>query len=350
MILDSPAVASAILCDSLPVHAPPALGLARGRPVQLLRLGPLFDQGTGDRLLDVTDELCAAVALAASGAGFSVPIDHGHALYRAQASGGGGDVPLYGRLVELEHRPGSGLWGTPEWTDAGAAMLAASPGLLYLSPTLLGQPHDPRTGAPMPGRILHSVSLTPTPRQDTTDSVALSRPVTEARSAGTQEGAALADPNPDVVTLARVDHVSLLARVTDAEKRATEADAKAVQLQADLTNRETEATSLAARVDALDADRKARDFADLLRTHDARGVVVSPELRVTLASLPAESAGVILANMPATRAVAALGHGGTVPDPKPKTELEEAAAAHVLMSATPGLSFMDAIKLARKVG
>lgn len=329
---------------SMPVHAPATEGLTRGREVQLLRIGPVHDTGDGRRVIDVTDALCAGVLAGASASGFSVPVDFNHELYTS----GNGDVPLFGRIVELEHRLGEGLFGIPEWSKAGTDKLASMPGLLYLSPTILGQAHDPRTGAPMPGRILHSVSLTPTPRQDTIHSVALSRPVTEARSAGTQEGAALADPNPDVVTLARVDHVSLLARVTDAEKRATEADAKVVQLQADLTSRETEATSLAARVDALDADRKARDLRDLCLAHEARGAVIDEKLRGKLPGMDRETQEVVLSAIPATRATSALGHGGTVPDPKPKTELEEAAAAHVLMSATPGLSFMDAIKLARK--
>ena len=169
---------AAVLCEMTPVHAPPADGLVRGSEIQLLRSGPLHDIDDGKFVLDVTDELCTGIVASAAAAGFGVPIDFGHALYRAQAEGKRQDeAPLFGRIVGLEARPGQGLWGAPEWTPDGVALIKKNPGIFYISPTLMGQPHDPNTGEPMPGRNLHSVSITPTPRQNDLTNLALDRSV-----------------------------------------------------------------------------------------------------------------------------------------------------------------------------
>jgi phage I-like protein len=321
-----------------PVHAPAADGLTRGKPVQLLRVGPLYDLDTGAHVLDVTDDLCASIAATASAVGYSLPIDHGHSLYRAQSAGEAHDgVPLFGRIVALEHVPGAGLFGVPEWTESGRSMLSASPGLLYLSPTILGQAHDPATGAALPGRALHSVSLTPTPRQNNLETLALSR--------GNMEAPTMGDPtprtpavNPDVVTLARVDHTALLDRATGAERRVSE-------LTAQLDAATGDTVTLAARLTAMelrDAERTANAELDAA---EKSGKVIPPESRVKLLALDPGVRALTLSLIPATRPAVVAGHGGKAPEPRDESDPAVIRAA-VNLSREKSIGFSEALKLA----
>jgi hypothetical protein len=325
-------LARAVLCESLPVHAPPADGLTRGRPVQLLRVGPLHDLQTGAHLLDVTDDLCAAIAASAAKAGFGVPVDMGHALYASQP----GDAPaLYGRIVEVEARAGSGLWGTPEWTSDGAALVASNPGLYYLSPTLLGTPHDPRTGEAMPGRTLHSVSLTPTPRQDGLDSLALSR----ANGAGAPKGDPMAGQTgtgalkpEDAVTLSRTEHDALVLARQERDEMKAKADAA-----------EAAALTLSQRVEAMEAREHARAVEDEVKAAEAKGHIISADLRAKLLSMPADVRALVLAST-AKRALGAKGHGEHVEPVAPNSAA--AVIAAVNMSREKGIGYNDALRLA----
>jgi phage I-like protein len=329
---------SAVLCELAPVHAPAADGLVRGRTAQLMRVGPLHDAYTGEELLTVTDEMLAAMVAAASAAGYSIPIDHGHALYAAQASGADhADVKLYGRIVSLEHRPGVGLFGVPEWTPAGFELLQSQPGLLYFSPTIVGTMHDPATGRPL-GRGLHSVSLTPTPRQDRIDSLALSRaaagaarptggPMTGNQGTGT--------PKPDdVVTLSRDEHAALtLARQQLDEVRA-ERDAL-----------KDGSVALSQRVEALEAAALQRQVADEIREAESAGKVVTAELRTLLATQAPAARAVILSALPASRPVVALGHGERV---EPKDAKDPAVILRaVKLAKDKNISYGEALSLAR---
>lgn len=128
----------------------------------------------------------------------------------------------------------------------------------------------------------------------------------------------MADPTPripaatpEVVTLSRVDHAALLDRVTGAECRVTELTTQLAAEEAARNAATAEATTLAQDVAALKADKAARDFADMCKTHEARGVVISPEMRVTLAKLPTADSTVLLSQMPATRPTVTQGHGAT---------------------------------------
>jgi hypothetical protein len=301
-------MARAVLLESLPVHAPPADGLTRGRPVQMLRPGPVYDARTGAKLLDVTDEVCGAIAATAAALGFAVPIDMGHEL---AASGDG--AALYGRIVEVEARPGAGLWGVPEWTASGAALLSEAPGLYYLSPTLLAPPMHPQTGKPMAGRMLHSASLTATPRQDSLESLALSRrnhgaiaPTSkEGRMAG-QTGAPA--PNQgDTITLSRAEHDALVLART--ERDAAKAAAEAAQ---------AETVTLAQRLDAVEARERAailaRTVDDEVRAAESAGRVVPATMRPVLLKLDAADRAIMLAAIPATRSTAPVSSGGTPVD------------------------------------
>ena len=329
---------SAVLCELAPVHAPAADGLVRGRTAQLMRVGPLHDAYTGEELLTVTDEMLAAMVAAASVAGYSLPIDHGHALYAAQASGADhADVRLYGRIVSLEHRPGVGLFGVPEWTTAGVELLQSQPGLLYFSPTIVGTMHDPATGRPL-GRGLHSVSLTPTPRQDRIDSLALSRAAAGAASptggpmAGNQ---GTGTPKPDdVVTLSRDEHAALtLARQQLDEVRA-ERDAL-----------KDGSVALSQRVEALEAAALQRQVADEIREAEGAGKVVTAELRTLLATQAPAARAVILGALPASRPVVALGHGERV---EPKDAKDPAVILKaVKLAKDRNISYGEALSLAR---
>lgn len=329
---------SAVLCEIAPVHAPAAEGLLRGRTAQLMRVGPLHDAYTGEELLTVTDEMLAAMVAAASVAGYSIPIDHGHALYAAQASGADhADVRLYGRIVSLEHRPGVGLFGVPEWTPAGVELLQSQPGLLYFSPTIVGTMHDPATGRPI-GRGLHSVSLTPTPRQDRIDSLALSRatagavsPKGEAMAANQGTGT----PKPDdVVTLSRDEHSALMLARQQLDEVRAERDAL-----------KDGSVALSQRVEALESAALQRQVADEIREAEAAGKVVTAELRTLLASQPQAARAVILGALPASRPVVALGHGE-------RTEPKDAKDPAVILRAVKlakdkNISYGEALTLAR---
>jgi hypothetical protein len=333
---ESPPVSMGLVLESLPVHAPPTDGLTRGRPVQLLRVGPLHDPMTGAHLLDVTDDLCAGIALAASRQGYGVPVDMGHALY----SDGDG-AKLYGRLVEVEARPGSGLWGVPEWTEAGRSLLSASPGLYYLSPTLLGAPKDPKTGETLPGRMLHSVSLTARPRQDALESLALSQGA--AAGARSPTGGPMAGnqgtgtPKPDdVVTLSQAEHSALLLAQTELTK-----------VKADLSAKDAEAVTLAQRVTALEGAALARTVEDECAAAEKAGKVVGPALRKVLLSMPQADRATLLGELPASRPVAPIGHGDRVEakDPKDPAVVTEA----VKLAREKGIEYRAALALAQGV-
>ena len=323
---EPPPVSMGLVLESLPVHAPPTEGLTRGRPVQLLRVGPLHDPMTGAHLLDVTDDLCAGIALAASRQGYGVPVDMGHALYA-----GGDGATLYGRIVELEARPGSGLWGVPEWTEAGRTLLSGSPGLYYLSPTLLGVPRDPQTGEALPGRMLHSVSLTARPRQDALESLALSQGAT-AGAAGPKGGPMAGNqgtgtPKPDdVVTLSQAEHSALLL-----------AQAELAKVKTDLEAKDAEAVTLAQRVTALEAAALARTVDDEVATAEKSGKVVGQALRKVLLAMPAAERATLLGELPVSRPVAPIGHGDRVEAPSRADEVialaQEARAKGITVTA-----------------
>lgn len=325
------AMARAILCESLPVHAPPAEGLTPGRPIQLLRLGKLYDLDSGNFVLDVTESLCEGIAKSASVAGFAIPIDHGHSLFKAQAADTDhSGIELYGRIVALEYRPGSGLWATPEWTASGLALLAANPGMLYVSPTLMGLPHNPTTGEPMEGRSLHSASITPTPRQDSMAVLALSKEPPM--------------PVAELITLAKADHASLLERVTNSEKLVTE-------LTATIKTKNEEFVALTAKLEAYESEKKLKDFADLIAAHDAAGVVISEGLKTTLGSLPIEQAAMILTQITPTRPVTPIGTSIVVEPKEPKSEIETTKEAHRIMELArkdgKSVTFLEAVRLAK---
>lgn len=323
----SATLARGLVLESLRVHAPPAVGLTRGRRVQLLRVGPLYDAYTGSSLLDITDSLCSQIASSAAALGYGIPIDMGHSLYHAAAD----EAPvLYGRIVELEAVPGAGLYGVPEWTDAGRALLASQPGLYYLSPTMLGTPRDPRTGAEMPGRILHSVSLTATPRQDSLESLALSRAVS---GANTPRGdAIMAQPQSptggDLLTLTR-ERDTLLGQVDTLTR---ERDAIALErdtYRAQVEQSEQLTHTLSARVEALEtAAARARAAAEV-DAAELAGKVITPDARVALLSMAAEHRTMVLSHIPVTRPVRVIGHAASV-DTDPKAA--EAAAVNDKLS------------------
>lgn len=322
---------SAVLCEMAPVHAPPADGLVRGKVAQLMRVGPLHDAYTGAHLLDVTDELLASIVTAA-GAGFSIPIDYSHALYGAQAGGtDAASVPLYGRMTALEHRPGDGLYGVPEYTAAGAAMLGANPGLLFFSPTLVGTMHDPATGKPL-GRGLHSVSLTPTPRQDNIDSLALSRAAAGAESPkggpmGSNQGAGTDKP-ADVVQLSRTEHDALVLARTERDTFKAEAE----RANADVL-------SLAQRLDAVEKARHIEAVAAEVKGYESKGHLVPDALKAAVVTMSAEVRATVLGSTE-KRAVVALGHGATV-EPVSDADRENQI---VTLARTKGITLAAAAK------
>ena len=329
-------IGQTVALDSLPVHAP-AAPMRRGAPVQILRIGPVYDQGTGALVIDVTDELCAELAAATSSAGFAVPIDHGHELYQRQAAGRPhADVGLYGRAAALDHRPGVGLFAAPDWNEAGAAYLAANPGTLFVSPTIQPAGFDPRTGVAVAGRVLHSLSITPTPRQDSLDSLALSRAATGAPASKETpmsglNGGGVTPPDGEAVTLARAAHNALLARVVEAEAAAKAKGDEVTTLTAQLDAAKTEAeakagdvTLLSKAVADLQAERAADKATAEIKAAELGGAIVTDAVRPVLMAVDAPTRAIMLASL-AKRPAAVAGHGGTV-------EVLDAAAQAMAMA------------------
>lgn len=273
--------------------------LTVGKPVQLLREGPIFDVVSGKYVMTVTAELCNQIATTAKKLQMPIPVDFGHALYNAQVNGAEhSEIPLFGRISALEARPGEGLWGIPEWTPRGVEFLTTNPGIMYLSPTLMPAPFDPVEGVQMPGNGLHSVSLTPTPRQNSLAPVAL------AARPNTQEVEAVDEPviAPEAAPTAEV---TALAIELNAHKSQIEALKLAVE------QRDTE-------IAGLREFKLNRDFDDLFNAADARGVVLSATLKDTLKAVGLDKAEAILSNMSGERPIA-LGHSRVVAPAEPES-------------------------------
>lgn len=335
--LSIPAIGQMVTLDAVPVHAPSA-PMRRGAPVQILRVGAVYDQMDGELVIDVTDEMCAALVASAGAAGFGVPIDHGHTLIRRQMDGAAhDDVQVYGRVAALDHRPGLGVWATPDWNDHGAGYVASNPGTLFISPTLQPAGFDPRTGAKVAGRILHSVSITPTPRQDSLDSLALDRAATGAPPrkdvpmSGSQNGGGQTPPD-DVVTLQRVAHNTLLARVTDAESKAAASAAEVTTLAAQLADRDADVVTLASRIGAMEVERAGDKLAAVIAGEvsaaEKKGYIVTPAVRAIMAKLPDAADRVTYLASLAVRPTVLVGHSETpqVIDPNDPATIRKAVA------------------------
>ena len=287
------AVAPEALASSV---APAGLAdLTVGSPIQLLREGALYDRSTGMFVLSVTPELCTDIAASVAKTNAPIPVDFGHALYLAQVEGKPQDtIPLFGRLSQVEARPGTGLWGTPEWTAQGVELLANNPGMMYVSPTLMPASFDPATGAALPGRGVHSVSLTPTPKQDRLAAVTLAAAPVAAPLEQQHPAPKAVEPGLTGLTLAET--VAKVETLT-------------------LAN-----TALTTEVAALKAEKLAMDFTSLFAQHTARGVVLADTLKAELRVLPIKQAGVILSHMVGERPLP-LGHG-TIVDATPETPMD----------------------------
>lgn len=287
---------TSIALESIPVSQG-SEELQTGKPVQLLREGAIFDILTGKFLMNVTAELCSDIANSAKKLQLPLPIDFGHALFNSQVKGEANDkIALFGRVMELEARPGEGLWGTPGWTPTGVELIKNNPGVMYLSPTLMPAPFDPMDGAQMPGMWIHSVSLTPSPRQNELTPVSLSQKVTEVPAPAEEVKVPVSSPIDTPVVEEKAVELSILMTQLDEGKLKLEA--------LSLAN-----TQLASEVEALRAEKLSNDYDALFSKHSARGVVLSAVLKDSLKSIGIEKATVILDNMNGDRPTVALGHG-----------------------------------------
>lgn len=162
-----PDVAPPLDTDRLPA-------LRRGRPVQVFRIGQLFDSD-GEPVIDITDELLSDIArvFRVTRDATVVPIDwnHGSAFGLTPAEGGS-----LGRVVDLVHVVGRGLWAVPEYTERGAQLVEESQGVLYTSPEFrVGPVFDRSTGEQIGGAEMLALALTNRPRQDRLAPVLLSQ-------------------------------------------------------------------------------------------------------------------------------------------------------------------------------
>lgn len=335
--------AGIVSMHAVPVYAPEVENLVRGRRMKVLAVGPLHDINTGELVINVTDELCAELA-AAGGLGFGVPVDHGHELWNRQADGKPhDDVPLFGRASEFEAVPGVGLFARLDWGPKGTAKLADEPGLNFISPTICRGAFEPAGGAKVASRRIHSLSLTPTPRQPNADAVvmhttasidslALARAAAGAESPkggpmGLKDGAGTDKP-ADAVTLSRTEHDALMLARTERDAFKAEADAA-----------KADVVALAQRLDAVEKARHAEAVAAEVKGYEAKGHIVPDALRAAVVTMSAEVRACVLGSTE-KRAVVALGHGGTVEPTSP----EDRDVRIITLAREKGISLAAAAK------
>lgn len=142
-------------------------------------------------------------------------------------------------------------------------------------------------------------------------------------------------PKPeDVVTLSRGEHDALMLARQALDTIRTERDA----LQAG-------AVSMSARVEALEAERNRRQVDDEVRAAEQAGKVVTADLRALLAKTSADARAVILAALPASRPVVALGHGERVEPVDANGPAVVLAAARI--AREKNIPYAEALTLAR---
>lgn len=152
-----------------PVSAPE--GLTRGKPVQLLRVGPVYDRRTGDKVVDITDALMMALADNTRAAGEPVVLDWNHGSVFGKTAD---EARSYGEidLATIMVVPGRGMWAQPLYNAEGASLVGGAGGVLFTSPEMMSA-HDVSTGETR-GLRLRAVALTNRPRQDRLERVRLS--------------------------------------------------------------------------------------------------------------------------------------------------------------------------------
>lgn len=194
-----------IRCDGLRLPV-----FMAGQEVQLFRIGPLHDRFDGSLVAEITDEMCAEMVRVFQrlrAEDVPVPIDWNHGS-EMDVQTPGMAVAL-GRIVDMRHEPGVGLWGSPVYTPAGEKLVTDSGGALWTSPAfLLGSKYpagadDPRVGAYSKRtgeRIgdcqITSVALTPSPRQDSLCAVLLSDPTPQTPAAHRKDSRMDANTSP----------------------------------------------------------------------------------------------------------------------------------------------------------
>jgi len=231
------------------------LELMPGREIQLFRLGGIYSPFTGKERLTVTDDLCMRLveSHAALGARVRIPIDLRHSSTSGEKHSDG-NIPL-GTIdpATLRHEPGVGLYATPTYTDRGRRIVEQSEGTFMVSPTFASESYDPRTGEKLPGGRLLAVALTEIPAQDGLDPVLLSV-TTDAPDTGAQTEATEMSNQDNPTT----DVLALEARAEAAEARSVELtaelearDARIAELEAQGAEAQSQVEALSAKVDGL---------------------------------------------------------------------------------------------------
>lgn len=156
--------------------------MTRGRPLQAFRVGPLHSRRTGEKLIDVTDEMLAEVVRVFRAT------QHDRAVAIDWAHGPDKDAPAeqamsLGRVVDLIHQPGRGLWAVPEYTERGRAIVEQSAGVLYTSPAFTpasgkGSVYSAADGSVVGFVQMLGLALTNRPVQDRLEPARLSEDTT----------------------------------------------------------------------------------------------------------------------------------------------------------------------------
>ncbi len=156
-----------------------------GREIRVLRLGPVHGRWDGERLVEVTDALCAELVRVFEhrrAHGDGVPIDWNHA---SEGDGPPEETGPLGEVLSLRHVPGDGLFATLGYSARGERVVRDASPALWTSPSFRIQPvFDKTTGERIGGAELRAIALTPFPRQDRTDAVRLSDTPADCRNGG----------------------------------------------------------------------------------------------------------------------------------------------------------------------
>lgn len=143
---------------------------------EALRPGPVYDIDTGAHLIDIDADVIAeaerTTALMVE-LGIPIPIDYGHAIQRAS---GGEPAKTYGRVLGASRSDDGKLLIDVDLTDGGRELLSGSEGAYWVSPAFGSGPlHHPETGERLADRYIESHTITPIPRQNALNGIALSK-------------------------------------------------------------------------------------------------------------------------------------------------------------------------------
>lgn len=159
--------------------------------IHAMRLGDLYDIDSGEKILELTEELAREIAdttMAVIESGHVVPISLEHGIETGYRGDPGADRRPYGTVEKVyymaegndEGKP-AGIYASKQWTRIGmefvsSAKMAGGTTALRVSPRVkFGPAYHPRTGEKLGNAWFDVLAVTVLPRQDSLAPVEMSR-------------------------------------------------------------------------------------------------------------------------------------------------------------------------------